>query len=257
MYETLIYEVENGVGWITLNRPDKLNAFTMTMNQELVDVLKKAERDENVRVLVIKGAGRAFCSGQDLGSVTGEINLKDTLRKGYNPMIKRLVSLEKPTVAMVNGAAAGAGMSLALACDFRVASDRASFIQAFINIGLVPDSGSLYFLPRLVGYAKALELAVFGEKIKADEAKALGLVTKVIASDDLEAETKAFAERLAAMPTKAIGLIKRYMQKSFENDLEQMLEWEAVAQHTAGQTEDAKEGVTAFLEKRKPAYRGY
>jgi len=256
MYETIDFNTENGVGWLTLNRPEKLNAFTFTMNQELTDALKRAEKDESVRALVISGSGRAFCAGQDLSSVQGEINLKDTLREGYNPMITRLVGLEKPTIAMVNGAAAGAGMSLALACDFRIASEHTSFLQAFINIGLVPDSGSLYFLPRLVGYAKALELAVLGEKIKADEAKALGLVTKVVPADELEGETRAFAERLAAMPTKAIGLIKRYMQKSFENPLDQMLEWEALAQHTAGQTEDAKEGITAFLEKRKPIYRG-
>lgn len=257
MYETLLYSKENGVGRIVLNRPDKLNAFTAGMLKEMTDALKQVERDKEVRALVITGSGRAFCSGQDLGNVQGELNLKETLREGYNPLIQRLVGLEKPTVAMVNGAAAGAGMSLALACDFRIASENASFIQAFINIGLVPDSGSLYFLPRLVGYAKALELAVFGEKIKAEEALRLGLVTKVVPARALEETTKAFAERLAAMPTKAIGLIKRYMQKSFENDLAQMLEWEAFAQHVAGKTEDAKEGITAFLEKRKPIYRGF
>lgn len=185
------------------------------------------------------------------------MNFGDVLRKGYNPTIKKLVGLEKPTIAMVNGAAAGAGMSLALACDFRIASEHASFIQAFINIGLVPDSGSLYFLPRLVGYAKAMELAVLGEKIKAAEAKELGIVTKVVSAAELSDETKAFAERLASMPTKAIGLIKRYMHQSFETRLDQMLEWEAFAQRTAGLTEDHREGVKAFLEKRKPTYKGY
>lgn len=257
MYETIIYEANNGVGWLTLNRPEKLNAFTETVNKELVDVLKKVEREKQVRALVITGNGRAFCAGQDLGSVTEDVNFGDVLRKGYNPTIKRLVSLEKPTIAMVNGAAAGAGMSLALACDFRIASEHASFIQAFINIGLVPDSGSLYFLPRLVGYAKAMELAVLGEKVKAQEAKELGIVTKVVPAEELEEATRAFAERLAGMPTKAIGLIKRYMHQSFETRLDQMLEWEALAQRTAGLTEDYHEGVTAFLEKRKPTYRGY
>lgn len=256
MYETIRYEFRNGVARIELHRPDRLNAFTETMNQEILDALLAVEKDKAVRALIITGSGRGFSAGEDLKAASGEVDFGEVLRSRYNPMIKKLVGIEKPTVAAVNGTAAGAGMSLALACDFRIASDEAIFIQAFVNIGLVPDSGSLYFLPRLIGYAKALELTVLGEKIKADDALALGLVTKVVPAAELEEESWRFAERLAAMPTKAIGLIKRYMQRSFETRLDQMLEWEAFAQRTAGLTEDFREGVAAFIEKRRPEFRG-
>ncbi|MGO4887682.1 enoyl-CoA hydratase-related protein [Anaerobacillus sp. MEB173] len=257
MFETIDYKVENAVAYITLNRPDKLNAFTETMNREIIKALKEANKDKETRCIVITGNGRAFSSGEDLASVNDDTDHAEFLRKRYNPMVRQLAMTEKPIIAAVNGVAAGAGMSLALACDFRLASEKASFIEAFIHIGLVPDSGNLYYLPRLLGHAKALELAVLGEKVSAEKAKELGLVTEVFEIDNFDSEIRRFAERLAAMPTKAIGLIKRYLQKSWQHDLNEMLEMEAYAQRTAGLTHDHKEGVQAFVEKRKPVFNGH
>lgn len=254
--ETIDYSLEGGVARITLNRPDKLNAFNGQMHKELTDALKRVKKDDEVRAVLLTGAGRAFCSGQDLSDLEENVDFSDVLRKRYNPLIETLTSIEKPVVAAVNGTAAGAGVSLALACDFRLAHEKASFVEAFINIGLVPDSGNLYFLPRIVGHAKALELAVLGEKVRADKAEELGLVTKVVSADDWDSEVQAFVGRLANMPTKAIGLIKRYLQKSWENDLGEVLENEAYAQKIAGSSEDFQEGVQAFLEKRKPEFKG-
>ncbi len=256
MYETIHYELKGNVAEITLNRPDKLNAFTARMNQEVTAAVKKASRDHDVRCLVITGAGRAFCAGQDLAEVTDDMDHAEVIRNNYRPMILALSECEKPIVAAVNGTAAGAGMSLALACDFRLLSEKASFMEAFIHVGLVPDSGNLYYLPRLVGHAKALELAVLGEKVTAQEAKEIGLATKVIAPETFEQETALFADKLAEMPTKAIGLIKRYLQESWETDLDGMLEKEAYAQRIAGQSADHREGVASFLGKRKPAFQG-
>jgi len=256
LFETILYEVRNGVAYLTLNRPDKLNAFTEQMNSEIQKALKQAAADDEVRCLVITGAGRAFCSGEDLGGVTEELDHGEVLRKRYAPMMKMLHRFEKPVVAALNGVAAGAGMSLALACDFRLASEKASFVQAFIHVGLIPDAGNLYYLPRLIGHAKALELAVLGEKVTANQALDLGLVTKVIAEDVWEQEVQAFAERLASMPTKAIGLIKRYMNESWHASFENYLEKEAHGQRIAGLTADHKEGVRAFLEKRKSQFKG-
>ncbi|MGG3433721.1 enoyl-CoA hydratase-related protein [Heyndrickxia coagulans] len=254
--QTVDFTVKNHVGWLTLNRPDKLNAFNETMNREIIDVLTSAEQDPHIRALVLTGAGRAFCSGEDLGSLSEQADHGEIIRKRYIPMVKKIAAFEKPLIAAVNGPAAGAGFSLCLACDFRIASEQATFVNAFIHIGLVPDSGNLYLLPRIAGYAKALELSCLGEKISAPEAMDYGLLTKVVPACHLEQETQHFAERLAAMPTKAIGLVKRYMQKSFESTLDEMLENEAYAQRIAGQTADHKEGVRAFFEKRKPEYKG-
>lgn len=256
MPEIVNFEIKDQVGWLTLNRPDKLNAFTRQMNQEVIDVLKQASLDPVVRALVITGAGRAFCAGEDLAGLQQENDLTELLRKHYNPMMKQLMAFEKPTIAAVNGAAAGAGMSLALACDFRLASEKASFLQAFVHIGLVPDSGSLYFLPRLVGYAKAVELTMLGEKVSAQEAERLGLITRVVPTDKLYDETQFFANRLTTLPTQSLGLIKRYMHRSFESSFAEVLENEALAQGIASQTDDHKEGVAAFLEKRPPNYKG-
>ena len=257
MYETINYDVKNQVAWISLNRPDKLNAFTEQMNKEMIQALKGAKKDTDVRAIVITGEGKAFCSGEDIGGISADADHREMIITRYKPMMETLANVEKPTIAAVNGAAAGAGFSLALGCDFRIASEKASFIQAFINIGLIPDSGSLYYLPRIVGMANALKLTILGEKVKANDAKDYGLVTKVVPPDQLVEETKVFAERLAGMPTKAIGLIKRYIQQSFETTLPEMLDLEAYGQKAAGLTEDYKEGVQAFLDKRKPEYKGY
>jgi 2-(1,2-epoxy-1,2-dihydrophenyl)acetyl-CoA isomerase len=256
MFETVTYEVRGNTAWLTLNRPEKLNAFNAQLNKDVQKAVKKASKDPNIRVIVLTGAGRAFCSGQDLEGVDEQTNLGDVLRTLYNPMVLEIEKCEKPIIAAVNGVAAGAGMSLALACDFRIASDKASFLQAFIHVGLIPDAGNLYFLPRLVGHAKALELAVLGEKIPAEEALRLGLVTRLAPADYFLEETAAFAERLAALPTKAIGLIKRNLKASWHENLEEFLERDAQGQRIAGQTEDHREGVEAFLSKRKPVFRG-
>lgn len=256
MYETITYSVENKVAWITLNRPDKLNAFTKQMNKEIIAALKSSNKDPEIRAVVISGAGKAFCSGEDLAGVGEDADHREMILTRYKPMMEELAKVEKPTIAAVNGAAAGAGFSLALGCDFRIASEKAFFLQAFINIGLIPDSGSLYYLPRIVGIAKALELTVLGERIPANEAKEIGLVTDVVSPESLIEETQAFAEKLANKPTKAIGILKRYLYKSFETPLEEMLDFEAYGQKAAGQTKDYKEGVQAFLEKRNPEYTG-
>ncbi|WP_282137617.1 enoyl-CoA hydratase-related protein [Rossellomorea aquimaris] len=256
MFETIKYEVKNNVAWITLNRPDKLNAFIRQLNLEIQKAVKDSSRNEEVRAIVITGEGRAFCSGQDLSEVDESMDHGEVLRHNYGPMVKEIEQCEKPVIAAVNGVAAGAGFSLALACDFRLVSEKASFVQAFVHVGLVPDSGNLYYLSKIVGYAKALELAVFGEKIKAEEAEKLGLVTKIISLDQWQEETAEFAERIAAMPTKAIGLMKRLLKGSSDLSFHEYLEKEAYAQRIAGQTEDHREGVMAFMEKRRPAFHG-
>lgn len=256
MFETIIFEKKAQVGWLKLNRPDKMNAFNEQMHREILEALKLAKKDNEIRSLVITGEGRAFNAGQDLSEAVEGLDYGDLIRKRYNPMIKAIVELEKPVIAAVNGVAAGAGLSLALACDFRLASSKSSFVNAFIHVGLVPDSGNLYFLPRIVGYAKALELSVLGEKVTAEEAHRLGLVTRVIPAENWSSEVEAFAMHLASLPTRTIGLIKRYMQESFENNLPTVLEFEANAQRIAGKTADHLEGVTAFLEKRRPSFTG-
>jgi 2-(1,2-epoxy-1,2-dihydrophenyl)acetyl-CoA isomerase len=252
----------NHICTITLNRPDVLNAFNDALTTELHDALKNAEKDANVRVIVITGAGRAFSSGQDLGDLrerykTGVVPpLGDDLRKRYNPIIRRIREMDKPVIAAVNGVAAGAGCSLALACDLRVASDQASFIEVFINVGLIPDSGSTYTLVRLVGVGKAMELCCTGQKVDAVEALRMGIVNQMVPAAELEAATQKLAARLASLPSRAIALTKRLLNQSLQNDLNQQLEAEAFDQETAGKTADHHEGVTAFLEKRKPNFQG-
>lgn len=262
-YETLLVRDDGAVRVISLNRPDVLNAFNNRMTEELTDAFKKVERDEAVRCVVLTGEGRAFCSGQDLADLeakyrSGEsIVLGERLRKGYNPLIRRIVELEKPVIAAVNGVAAGAGCSLALACDLRIASEKASFIEVFINVGLVPDSGSSYFLPRIVGLAKALEMCITGDKVPAEAALALGLVTRVTPVEELMTAAIALAHKLATSPTRAIGLTKRLLyQGAAVATIADQLEAEAFAQETAGRTQDHREGVMAFLDKRKPGFVG-
>jgi len=257
-YETVIYTVAEGVATLTLNRPDVLNAFNQQLTDEIQDVLKKVERDEAARCLVITGGGRAFSAGEDLKSHAGEEqrSLADSLRNRYNPIIRKLAALNKPVLGAINGVAAGAGFSLALACDLRIASDKASFLQAFVNIGLVPDSGSSFFLPRLVGYAKAAELCMLGEKIGAEEALRLGIVNKLVAHDDLMGATTEWANRLANGPTLALGLIKRALHLGTTGTLDEVLDYEVYGQEIAGHSADYDEGTAAFMAKRKPQFTG-
>ncbi len=257
-YSCIKYEVVGGVAHITLNRPDVFNAFNDDQSYELQDVLKKAKRDKNVRVLVLTGAGKAFCSGQDLKAIAGAKNrsLRDSLDKRYNPIIKAMRSMPKPIIGKINGVAAGAGCSLALACDYIVASEYASFIEVFVNVGLVLDSGSSYFLPRLVGSARAFEMSTMGSKVKAAQALEWGIVNKVVEADKLDEVTNEIAAYYETAPTKAIALMKQMINKSFHSDLNEMLEYEACCQEVAGNSNDYKEGVTAFNEKRKPSFTG-
>jgi 2-(1,2-epoxy-1,2-dihydrophenyl)acetyl-CoA isomerase len=260
--ETIEYTVADHVATITLNRPDVYNAFNDQLTTELADALKSAERDKEVRVIILTGAGKAFCSGQDLADLKDRYasgvapDLSRDIRTRYNPIITRICTMPKPVIAAVNGVAAGAGCSLALACDLRIASEHASFIELFINVGLVPDSGSTYFLPRLIGHARAMELCCTGEKVPAEEALRLGLVNRVVPADQLLDESGKVAGRLASLPGRAIALTKRLMNRSMTSTLAQQLEAEAYAQTTAGQTADHLEGVMAFLEKRRPAFGG-
>lgn len=257
-YQYLKYQVDNGVATITLNRPEVYNALNDEITFEFQDALKATAKDEKVRVVVITGEGKAFCSGQDLKAASGDQkrSFLDSLNKRYNPIINAMRSLPKPIVCRLNGVAAGAGCSLALACDIIVASEEATLIEVFINIGLVPDSGSSYFLPRLVGMAKAFEMCSMGTRVKASEAAAIGLVNKCVPADQLDATVKTYTDYFATAPTRSIGLIKKMLSKSATSTLEQMLEYEAYCQEIAGSSHDYKEGVTAFLEKRKPGFIG-
>ena len=217
---------------------------------------KAASSDEQVRCIVITGEGRAFCSGQDLSEVDENMDLGQVLRDHYGPMIKQIRKCEKPIIAAVNGVAAGAGFSLALACDFRLVSEKASFVNVFIHVGLIPDSGNLYYLTQLVGHAKAAELSILGEKVSATDAVEMGLANRLISVDTWEEDVAAFAARLAALPTKAIGLTKRSLNAVAGLSFEEYLEHEAESQRIASLSEDHREGVNAFIQKRKPVYTG-
>jgi len=258
----LLTDQKNFVRIITLNRPDKLNAFNDELTFKLQDALKEADRDTNTRALVITGAGRGFCAGQDLQSRSisqdaGERpSLGDSIRRRYNPIITKIRKMEKPVIAAVNGVAAGAGASLAFACDFRVVADSASFIQSFTKVGLIPDSGSTFLLPRLIGTTKALELMYSADKLDARQAHDLNLANKVVVHYKVLAESIAWADKLSKGPTKAYGLTKRAINKVVFPDLEELLEYEAHLQEIAGRSDDFQEGVNAFVEKRQPVYSG-
>lgn len=262
-FETLLVTTAANVATVTLNRPDSLNSLNDRMTTELAEVFRQFQQDPAVRCVVLTGAGRAFCSGQDLGDLKQKYadpsfipHLGDDLRRRYNPVVRALRNLEKPVIAAVNGVAAGAGLSVALACDLRVASEKASFIEVFVNVGLVPDSASTFFLPRLVGLGKAMELCFTGDRVSAADALAWGMVNKVLPPDDLLNETQELAARLAKLPTRAIGLMKRLLNQSFNADLDQQLDAEAVAQEAAALTADHREGLRAFFEKRPASFQG-
>ena len=257
-YETLLTSTSSGVLTITLNRPEVFNAFNEKMKKELLDALKEAERSAEARCVVIRGAGeKAFCSGQDLKEHAGsKRSLRESLETTYNPMVRRIRGMEKPVVAMINGVAAGAGCSLALACDLRVMAEHAKLIEVFIRIGLVPDSGSHWFLAKMVGHGRAFEYMATGRDIGAEEALRVGLANQVVAGDRLEAETMKLAGSLAAAPTRAIGYIKRTLTLCATGSLDAILDYEAMMQQAASETADHAEGVRAFLEKRPAKFTG-
>lgn len=255
---TLTKHIENGVCTLTLNRPEVFNSFNKEMAMALQNELDACEKDENVRAIVIVGTGKAFCAGQDLAEVMDPNGpeLQSIVRDHYNPIIQRIRSIEKPVIAGVNGVAAGAGANIALACDLTIAKKSASFIQAFSKIGLIPDSGGTYYLPRIIGSQKALALMMTGEKISADQADAMNMIYKSVEDEQFEAEIQKLATTLAAMPTKGLGLTKRAVNQSFNNTLEEQLKVEETLQTEAGKTYDFNEGVNAFLEKRAPVFKG-
>lgn len=258
-YETILYEVADGVGTITLNRPSKLNAFNDQMIGETTDAFKSAGRDAAVRCVVITGAGRGFSSGQDLGDFKerGEdVSIGEHLRHGYHRLIRQMVALEKPIIGAINGVAAGAGCGVALAADIRIAADSASFILAFSRIGLIPDSGINWFLPRIIGYARAYEMAITADRVSAATALELGMVNRVAPAEQLPEITAAWARRLAYGPTLAFGLTKRGMMRSWDMTLDEALEYEAHLQEVAGRSQDNREGIAAFLEKRDARFTG-
>jgi 2-(1,2-epoxy-1,2-dihydrophenyl)acetyl-CoA isomerase len=261
-YETVLVEKKEQIARITLNRPEALNAINEKMGEELNAAFKEIERDEKTRCLVITGTGRAFCAGEDVSGLkeryaTGSKPvLGDHLRKKYHPMILRLRGMEMPVIARLNGIAAGSGASIALACDIRIASEEAGLKQAFIGVGLVPDSGSSYFLTRLVGPGQAIELIMTGRTVPAKEALTLGLVHKVVPAADLDQAVDTIATQLATGPTKALGLSKRVVNRVTNLELPEALEYEAQHQDIAGRTNDHLEATRAFLEKRKPKFSG-
>jgi 2-(1,2-epoxy-1,2-dihydrophenyl)acetyl-CoA isomerase len=257
-YQYLKYDSAQGVARITLNRPEVYNAFNDELSFELQDALKTCAKDHAVRVVVLTGEGKAFCSGQDLkaGAEQGKRSFKESLEKRYNPIILAMRNLPKPIIGRLHGVAAGAGCSLALACDIVVAAEEATFIEIFINIGLVPDSGSSFFLPRLVGLSKAFELCSTGTRVSAKEALALGMINKVVPLAELDPAISFYTDYFSKAPTKSIGLIKRMMNKSAVATLDDMLEYEAYCQEIAGRSNDYREGVEAFLQKRKPVFTG-
>jgi 2-(1,2-epoxy-1,2-dihydrophenyl)acetyl-CoA isomerase len=255
---TVLLHKENGVGYITLNRPDKYNSYNRDMALALQGYLDDCEADEAVRCIYITGAGKGFCSGQDLSEAMNPTpeEFERMVREHYNATILRIRNIEKPVIAAVNGVAAGAGANIALACDIVLACESASFIQAFSKIGLIPDSGGTYFLPRLVGMQRAAALMMTGEKVMAADAVSMGMIYKSYPDDAFVAESKKMAETLAQMPTKGIGLTKKLLNQSYGNDLQAQLDLEKTVQVVAGGSYDFREGVQAFLEKRKPVFKG-
>lgn len=256
---SILLKIENKVAYITLNRPEVFNSFNRKMALSLQSIMDDCEVNADVRAIVLTGNGKAFCAGQDLKEVTDpELNpgFKKILEEHYNPIITRIRSINKPIIGAINGVAAGAGANIALACDIVVAHEKVSFIQAFSLIGLIPDSAGTFFLPRLIGFQKATALAMLGDKISAEEAERLGMIYKIIPLENFEDEVSKLALKLANMPTKALGMIKELFNQSMTNSLEEQLALESKLQIEAAQSEDYREGVAAFIEKRKPTFKG-
>jgi 2-(1,2-epoxy-1,2-dihydrophenyl)acetyl-CoA isomerase len=258
MTDTILTTIPHGVLTITLNRPDALNAFTVEMKEGLLAAFKDAARNKDVRVVILTGAGRAFSAGQDLKERAGpDVNdLGAELRQRYNPIILAMRRLEKPVIGAINGVAAGAGISIAIACDILIASDKASFMEAFGRVGLVPDTGSSWFLPRLVGAARAAEMMFTADSIDAATAERIGLVNRVVGADELMDEANALAARLAQAAPIALALAKRALNRALNSTLDDALEFEAQLQSIAGRSADHKEGVAAFVEKRPAKFKG-
>ncbi len=254
-------EISEGAAIITLKRPDVLNSFNREMAQELIDILQSVKEDSTIRAALITGEGRAFCAGQDLDAVLAKDGqpapeLGDIVRDCYNPIVRLIRDTEKPIVAAVNGVAAGAGANLALCCDIVLASEKASFIQSFVNVGLIPDTAGTFFLPRLVGMQRAAAMMMLGEKITAAQALEIGMIYKVYGAEDLASEAQVLVKHLAKQPTKGIGLTKRGLNMSLSNSLDEQLTLEEQLQTLAGRSNDYNEGVAAFLQKRKPSFTG-
>lgn len=255
---SILFEIKNSIAYITLNRPDKFNSFNREMALLLQNRLDECASLHEIRCVYITGAGKAFCAGQDIGELVGEdkIELAQILSEHYNPIVKRLRNLPKPVIAAVNGVAAGAGANIALCCDIVVAAESATFIQAFSKIGLIPDSGGTFTLPRLIGWQKASALMMTGDKVSASEAERFGMIYKVFAADLFEEESKKIAQTLANMPTKGLAYTKHVLNYSFNNSWEEQLELEDQFQQKAALTEDYQEGINAFLEKRSANFKG-
>ncbi len=254
---SILFHIQDAIGFITLNRPEKFNSFNREMALQMQESLD-ACKQEDIRAVYITGAGKAFSAGQDISELVGEnrIEIKQILAEHYNPIVTRIRKLEKPVIAAVNGVAAGAGANIALCCDVVVAAAGASFIQAFSKIGLIPDSGGTYFLPRLIGWQKASALAMLGDKVPASEAERIGMIYKVIVDEQFETESKKMVATLAAMPTKGLAYTKQLLNMSFHTDYMEQLAEEDVFQQRAAITDDYKEGINAFLEKRQPQFKG-
>jgi 2-(1,2-epoxy-1,2-dihydrophenyl)acetyl-CoA isomerase len=260
-FAAILFATDSAVATLTLNRPDRLNAFTPEMHEEIAAALTQVEGDAAIRALLITGAGRGFCAGQDLnlrrdGGASGDFDAGAALERYYNPLVRRLKALKKPVIAAVNGPAAGAGANLALACDIVIAARSATFLQAFCRIGLVPDSGGTWFLPRLAGSARAMGMMMLGEPLSAEKAAEWGLIWKTVDDDKLMPEARALAERLAQGPTVGLGLIKDALNHSLENGLDAQLDRERDLQRVAAKSADFREGVAAFLEKRPARFTG-
>jgi 2-(1,2-epoxy-1,2-dihydrophenyl)acetyl-CoA isomerase len=259
-FETILFDVVSGAARLTLNRPERLNSFTAKMHGEVAEALSEADKRSDVRVLAITGAGRGFCAGQDLSdsSVTpgADADLGETLEGHYNPLIRRVIAMRKPVICVVNGVAAGAGANIAFACDIVLAAKSAKFIQSFSNIGLVPDSGGTWILPRLAGHARALGLALTGEALSAERAEAWGLIWRAIDDDQLGSEADKLIARLASGPTRGFAAIKLAMRKGWLASLDEQLDLERDLQRELGRSADYREGVAAFSEKRSPKFTG-